>query len=118
MAERPPNFRTPSIFTALEKVEWAQLAIGAAALPLGFFAGVIAVVVAGAINGRSLASAPENLLIGVLVTLVIPLGLVVHAYATGRRWRGHGTLLALAVLVGGSILLFIAFAQAMASFHM
>ena len=69
----------------------------------------------GAIFGRGLAEGPLNLLISVLVALGVPLGFAVHAYATKHPWRGHGALLALVLLVGGSILVFIALGQAIAS---
>jgi hypothetical protein len=113
-----PNFRQPGFLTALEGANWKDLAIGAATLPIGFFLGFVTAFVCGAVLGRSLAEGPLNLLISVLVALGVPLGCAVHAYATRRPWRGHGALLALALLVGGSILLFIALGQAMGSLSM
>jgi len=113
-----PNFRRPGFLTALERVDWKDLAIGAATLPIGFFLGFVTVFVCGAVLGRGLAEGPLNLLISVLVALGVPLGCAVHAYATRHPWRGHGALLALALLVGGSILVFIALGQAMGSLSM
>jgi hypothetical protein len=113
-----PNFRQPGFLTALERVDWKDLAIGAASLPIGFVLGFVAVFVSGAVLGRGLAQGPLNLLISVVVALSVPLGCAVHGYAKKRPWRGHGALLALGLLVVGSILLFVALGQAFAGLSM
>jgi hypothetical protein len=113
-----PNFRQPGFLTALERANWKDLAIGAATLPIGFVLGFVTVFLSGAVLGRGVAEAPVKLLISALVALAVPLGCAVHSYATRHPWRGHGALLALALLVGASILALIALGQAMAGLSM